>query len=112
MDIEIIGYRVLYSKSIAGRGIARFIRWLGTAGPVDYFIIEYLKSIDLFQFVLVGYRPPLVMPLPQGTQLIFTSMIALVTFLLQFIGYPLPLMKQTSLMDAEHCTAKVLQTGE
>ena len=36
-NIEIIGYRVLYSKSIAGRGIARLISWLGTAGPVDCF---------------------------------------------------------------------------
>ena len=33
MDIEITGYRVLYSKSIAGRGIARLICWLDTAGP-------------------------------------------------------------------------------
>ena len=62
VDIEITGYRVLYSKSITGRGIARFISWSGTAGPVDYFKIEYLKSIDRFQFLLVGYRPPLVMP--------------------------------------------------
>ena len=35
--IEITGHRVLYSKSIAGRGIARLISWLGTAGPVDCF---------------------------------------------------------------------------
>ena len=31
VDIEITGYRVLYSKSIAGRGVARLISWLGTA---------------------------------------------------------------------------------
>ena len=37
VDIEITGYRALYSKSIAGRGVARLISWLGTAGPVDYF---------------------------------------------------------------------------
>ena len=37
VDIEITGYRVLYSKSIAGRGVARLISWLGTAGPVDCF---------------------------------------------------------------------------
>ena len=37
VDIEITGYRVLHSKSIAGRGVARFIGWLGTAGPVDCF---------------------------------------------------------------------------
>ena len=37
--IEITGYRAIYSnsKSIAGRGIARLISWLGTAGPVDCF---------------------------------------------------------------------------
>ena len=54
VSIIITGYRVLYSKSIAGRGIARLISWLGTAGPVDQFnksvsdcsvILEY---IDLF----------------------------------------------------------------
>ena len=48
MDIKITEYRVLYSKSIAGRGIATFISWSGTAGPVDYFKIKHLKSIDLF----------------------------------------------------------------
>ena len=37
VDIEITGYRVLYSKSIAGRDIARLISWLGTVGPVDCF---------------------------------------------------------------------------
>ena len=37
VDIEITGYKVLYSKSIAGRVIARLISWLGTAGPVDCF---------------------------------------------------------------------------
>ena len=36
-DIEITGYRALYSKSIAGRGIDGLRSWLGTAGPVDYF---------------------------------------------------------------------------
>ena len=37
VDIEITGYRALYSKSITGRGVARLISWLGTAGPVDWF---------------------------------------------------------------------------
>ena len=36
-DIEITGYRAIHRKSIAGRGIARLISWLGTAGPVDCF---------------------------------------------------------------------------
>ena len=35
VDIKITGYRTLYSKSIAGRGVARLISWLGTAGLVD-----------------------------------------------------------------------------
>ena len=58
MDIEITGYRVLYSESIAGRGIAMLISWLGTAGPVDYFNRVFEEYIDL-QFLLVGYRPHL-----------------------------------------------------
>ena len=37
VDIEITGYRALYSKSIAGISIARHISWLGTAGLVDCF---------------------------------------------------------------------------
>ena len=37
MDIEITGYKVLFSESIAGRGVARLTSWLGTAGPVDCF---------------------------------------------------------------------------
>ena len=31
VDIEITGYRALYSKSIAGGGVVRLISWLGTA---------------------------------------------------------------------------------
>ena len=37
VDIEITGYGVLYSESIAGRGIARLISWLRTAEPTDCF---------------------------------------------------------------------------
>ena len=37
VDIEITGYIALYSKNIAGRGVAKLISWLGTAGPVDCF---------------------------------------------------------------------------
>ena len=37
VDIEITGYRVLYSKSIAYRGIATLISWSGTARPDDCF---------------------------------------------------------------------------
>ena len=32
-----IKIRVLYGEIIAGRGVARLISWLGTAGPVDCF---------------------------------------------------------------------------
>ena len=34
VDIAITGYRALYSKSIAGRSVARLIIWLGMVGPV------------------------------------------------------------------------------
>ena len=37
VDIEITGYRELYSETIAGRGLPRLISWLGTAGPDDCF---------------------------------------------------------------------------
>ena len=37
VDIEITGCRALYSKGIAGRGVARLISWFGTARPVDCF---------------------------------------------------------------------------
>ena len=37
VDIEITGYRALYTKSIAGRGVAGLISWFCTAGPVDCF---------------------------------------------------------------------------
>ena len=52
VDIEITGYRALYSKSIVGRGIARLINCLGTAGPVNSLINQHLtvilEYIDLF----------------------------------------------------------------
>ena len=49
VDIEITGYRVLYSENIAGRGIARLISWLGTAGPVD--CINILEYINFSSFI-------------------------------------------------------------
>ena len=77
VDIEITGYRVLYSKllllfiyrvlfseSIAGRGVARLISWLGTAEPVDCFNRVFdcynISVYPIFQFLLVGYRQLLV----------------------------------------------------
>ena len=57
-DIEITGYRAIYSKSIAGRGIARLIRWLGTAGPVDCFNKSvsdcYITVYRSFKYLLAG----------------------------------------------------------
>ena len=37
VDIEITGCKVVYSESITGRGVARLLNWLDTAGPVDQF---------------------------------------------------------------------------
>ena len=37
VNIENTEYRALYSKSIAGKSVARLISRLGTAGPVDCF---------------------------------------------------------------------------
>ena len=61
VDIEITGYRVLYSKSTAGRGVARLISWLGTARPVDCFsksvsdcYIRVYQSFGRVQSTLVG----------------------------------------------------------
>ena len=51
VDIEITGYRALYSKSIAGRGLAGLISSLSTAGPVDCLnksVSVILEYIDLF----------------------------------------------------------------
>ena len=38
VDIKINGCRMLYSKGIAGRGIARLISWFGIAGTIDCFL--------------------------------------------------------------------------
>ena len=51
MDIEITGYKVLYSESVAGKGITILISWLGTAGPVDCFNRVFEEYIDLFNFI-------------------------------------------------------------
>ena len=64
VDIEITGYRMLYSESISGRGVARLISWLGTAETVECFnrVFVILKYVDLFLFLLVGYSQLLVRP--------------------------------------------------
>ena len=52
VGIEIAGYRALYSKSIAGRGVAGLIRWLGIAGQLTALINQcvtvILEYINLF----------------------------------------------------------------
>ena len=40
VDMEITGYRALYSNGIAGSCVARLISWFGTVGMVDCFIRE------------------------------------------------------------------------
>ena len=55
VDIKITGYRVLYSKSIAGRVVVRFISWLGTAGPVDYFNKSLSDCYIRVYWFLAGY---------------------------------------------------------
>ena len=77
VDIEITGYRALYSKSNAGRGIAGLISWLGTAGPVDCFIKSvsdcYIRVYRSFWQGTANFWLGLLlaMPLKRGTQLIF-----------------------------------------
>ena len=50
VDIEIIEYRMLYSESIAGRGVAGLISWLGPAEPVDCFNRVYDCYIHISVF--------------------------------------------------------------
>ena len=77
VDIEITGYKVLYSKSIADRVVARFISWLGTAGPVDCFNKSVSDcSIRVYRFFWQGtgnfwFGLLLATRLKRGTQLIF-----------------------------------------
>ena len=65
-DIEITGYRAIYSKTIADRGIARLISWLDTAGPVDCFNKSvsdcYIRVYRSFKYLLAGYSQLLVGP--------------------------------------------------
>ena len=55
VDIEITGYRALYSKSIAGRDVARFISWLGTAGPNNVSIIKVSSVVDKLNLIFHFY---------------------------------------------------------
>ena len=80
VDIEITGYRALYSKSIAGRGIARLKSWLGTAGPVDCFNKSlsdcYIRVYRSFWQGTANFWLGLLLatPLKRGTQLIFKTL--------------------------------------
>ena len=66
VDIEITGYKALYSKSIAGRGVARLISLLNTTEPVDCFnnqcLTVILEYINVLKFLLAGYSQLLVEP--------------------------------------------------
>ena len=63
VDIEITGYRALYSKSIVGRGVTRLISWLDTAGPLDCFNKSLSDSyISVYRSFLAGYSQLLVEP--------------------------------------------------
>ena len=64
--IEITRYRAIYSKSIAGRGIARLISWLAQQGQftalINQCLTVILEYIDLFKYLLAGYSQLLVGP--------------------------------------------------
>ena len=62
-DIEITGYRAIYSKSIAGRGIARLIRWLGTVDCFNKSVSDcYIKVYQSFKIFIGRYSQLLVGP--------------------------------------------------
>ena len=77
VDIEITGYIALYSKSIAGRGVARLKSWLSTAGPVNCFNKSvsdcYIRVYRSSWLGTANFWLGLLfaMPLKRGTQLIF-----------------------------------------
>ena len=48
VDIEVTGYKALYSKSIAGRGVARLISWLDhLTALLNKCLTVILEYIDL-----------------------------------------------------------------
>ena len=60
VDIEITGYRVLYSESITGRGVVRLISWLGTAELVDFFnrVFDcYIRVLSIFSIFIGRVQP-------------------------------------------------------
>ena len=80
VDIKITGYRVLYSKSIAGRGIARLISWCTQQGRLTALkgVFDcYIRVYRSFSIFAGRVQPnfwlglPSAMPLKQGIQLIF-----------------------------------------
>ena len=94
VDIKITGYRVLFSESIAGRGVARLlISWLGIAGPIDCInrVFDCYIRVYLFQFLLIWYSQLLVGP----------------TF-----GYAPEMRHSTNLQDYSHDHAHHLEYGK
>ena len=107
---------MLYSKSIASKGVARLISWLGTAGPVDCFnksvcgcyIRVYLSFWQGTANFWLGVL--LATPLKQGTQLILKILEVYLRdharqleystketyYRFVFTSAPFPLTKQTS----------------
>ena len=71
VDIEITGCRILYSKSIADRGIARLIKFSqqGQLTALIECLTVILEYIDLY--CGIGLGPLLAMPLKGLTQPIF-----------------------------------------
>ena len=84
-NIKITGYRVLYSESIVGRGVAILICWSATAGQVDCFNRVFKEYIDFSIFIGRVQTTLSFVPETRHTTNLFTRVITLVTFLLQLI---------------------------
>ena len=95
MDIEFTGHRVLYSESIAGRGVAILISSSGTSGPVDCFNRIYEEYSDFFQFLLVARVQTTLSYAPETRYTTNLYSCDHTCHILTLAHYPL--MKQTSL---------------
>ena len=73
--LKLLDYRTVFSKSTVGRGVARLISWLGTAGPVDCFNKSlsdcYIRIYRSFWLGTANFWLGLLLLLKRGTQLIF-----------------------------------------
>ena len=97
MVIEFTGHSVLYSESIAGRGVAILISSSGIAGPVDCFNRIYEEYSDFFQFLLVARVQTTLSYAPETRHTTNLYSCDHTCHILTLAHYPLPLMKQTSL---------------